>query len=344
MGNILVIRLSAIGDVAMTLPVIYNVAWANPDYTFTILTQPFLTSLFINSPKNVRLLAIDTNGKEKSLGGLIRFSLSLMTQGFTGVIDLHNVIRTKVICTLFRIKGTPVTIYHKDRKARAQLVSQTNKQLVTLKPVITQYKDVFLQAGFKYKERFTSLFQDIQPDTQSFLHLTGEKCNDQWIGIAPFAKHKGKIYPLKQMENIIEILSSKVNIRLFLLGGRGAEADTLANWEKKYPQTISVAGKLQLNQELALISQFNLLVSMDSANMHFASLTDTLVVSIWGATHPHAGFYGFRQNSTNAIQEELACRPCSIFGQKACYRGDWACLNNITPEKIINKIEEVLIR
>ena len=85
-----------------------------------------------------------------------------------------------------------------------------------------------------------------------------------------------------------------------------------------------------------------LVVSMDSANMHLASLFGVSVVSIWGATHPYAGFYGWNQSMENAVQIDLYCRPCSVFGNKPCYRGDHACMKHLAEEKILEKIDLVI--
>ena len=90
------------------------------------------------------------------------------------------------------------------------------------------------------------------------------------------------------------------------------------------------------------MSHLDVMLSMDSANMHLASLVATPVVSVWGATHPYAGFMGWNQNPENVIQIPLECRPCSIFGQKACLRGDYACMNRIAPETIVEQIEKNL--
>jgi ADP-heptose:LPS heptosyltransferase len=81
---------------------------------------------------------------------------------------------------------------------------------------------------------------------------------------------------------------------------------------------------------------------MDSGNMHLASLYGVPVVSIWGATHPFAGFYGFGQDHSNAVQADLYCRPCSVFGNKPCYRGDWACMHMIEPRQVIDKVDDVI--
>ena len=84
------------------------------------------------------------------------------------------------------------------------------------------------------------------------------------------------------------------------------------------------------------------MVSMDSANMHLASLVDIPVVSIWGATHPYCGFKGWRQNDENIIQLPLTCRPCSVFGDRPCHRGDYLCLNGIKPAIVTDKILSIL--
>ena len=160
------------------------------------------------------------------------------------------------------------------------------------------------------------------------------------IGIAPFAQHEGKILPFETVKKVVEELSKNSNYNLYLLGGGEKEKQLLESIEKE--NVISIVGKLSLTEELALIQQLNILFSMDSANMHLASLVGTRVISFWGATHPYAGFLGFGQSEKDCIQRnDLDCRPCSIFGNKPCWRGDWACLN-IDSQIIVDKIESSL--
>ena len=150
------------------------------------------------------------------------------------------------------------------------------------------------------------------------------------------------MYPLPMMEQVLHTLSQRPHTYLFLFGGGKQETEILNEWEKKYPATIALAGKLKLNGELALMSQLDVMISMDSANMHMASLTHTPVISLWGATHPWGGFMGWGQSAENAIQIDLPCRPCSIFGHKPCLREDYACMNQIYPETIIRQTEQFL--
>ena len=187
--------------------------------------------------------------------------------------------------------------------------------------------------GKREKEKVLSEKEEEEVKAES-LKPQGEK----WIGIAPFAAHKGKIYPLEKMERVIELLLEREpNCRIFLFGGGAEERELLTQWESRHDRcTCALLGSLY--NELVLMSHLDTMVSMDSANMHLASLTGTRVVSVWGATHPFAGFMGWNQSPADAVQTTLPCRPCSIFGNKPCLHGDYPCLNSITPEEIVERV------
>jgi ADP-heptose:LPS heptosyltransferase len=342
MAKVLIIRLSAIGDVAMTIPVIYSAAKANPADNFTILTQAFLIPVFINRPGNVEVMGINTFGAERSPAGLLRFAWAYAKYDFDMALDLHNVIRTRIIRSLFRLKGKKVFVINKARKERARLTRRKCKVLKPLRAVTCRYADVFRAAGLNYSDTFQFFFAGNHPALLlATERLTGPKTG-KWVGIAPFAKHRGKIYPLEKMEQVVDTLAGREGVRVFLFGGRGREQEILEAWAARYPRTGSLAGRCSLDDELSLMSRLDLLLCMDSANMHFASLTGITVLSVWGATHPYTGFYGYRQLPGNAIQVDMPCRPCSIFGQKPCYRGDYACLTQIAPETIVRNAERLL--
>lgn len=339
--KILITRFSAIGDVAMTIPVLYSFALSNPDADITFVSQPFLKNLLINAPDNISFQPIDTRGAEKSIAGVLRFFFKLRKQKFDYVLDLHDVLRSKVLRTAFRFSGTKVFYIDKGRAEKKALTAKDNKSFLQLKTSFERYQDVFRKAGFHFDLTFTSLFQTIKPDLSVITSHFGIK-QGKWIGIAPFAKHAGKIYPLDKMEKVVASLSERENTTLFLFGGGKEELNLFNEWSEKY-QGIKVVGKLlKLDQELVLMSQLDAMISMDSANMHFASLVGTPVLSIWGATHPYAGFMGYNQSYERAVQLDMPCRPCSVFGNKPCFRGDYACLNNISPDLVIEKLDNII--
>ena len=334
--HILVIRLSAMGDVAMTIPVLQQLLQQNPDVQITVLTQKFLAPLF-EPLERTTVYAVETKGKHKGLTGLYQLFRELKKQyHFDAVADLHNVLRSKIITFLFKTSGVKIATIDKGRKAKKQLTRKENKQLVQLKTSFQRYADVFSSLDFPF------ILNTAQPVfAKQALPVTAASLlshSKKKICIAPFAKHREKMYPIGKMKQTVKELSSQNNLQFFLLGGGKNEVTILNEWEKEFPGVINLAGKFSFREELAIISHMDMMVSMDSANMHLASLFGVPVVSVWGATHPLAGFYGWAQPTDNAIQIDLYCRPCSVFGNKPCYRGDHACMEQLAEEKILEKV------
>jgi ADP-heptose:LPS heptosyltransferase len=337
MAKILVVRLSAIGDVALTIPTLYSAARACPDDRFTILTQIFLLPVFINRPPNLNVIGINTKGSERSIRGFLKFARAYSRYDFDIVIDLHRVIRTGILCLLFRLRGKKIYSIDKARLERRRLVSPSRKLLKPLRPVSERYADVFRSAGFSFELTFVSLFEGISIEDP----FADFPPSDRRIGIAPFAKHPAKVYPLDRMETVLASLSRIEGLAIYLFGS-SSEQKELEQWASRYPGAYNLAGRYPLDRELRLISRLDLLLCMDSANMHFASLVDTPVLSVWGPTHPYAGFYAYRRDPLHAIQLSLPCRPCSIYGSKPCRRRDLACMNLLEPGIIVERIRNAL--
>ena len=327
--KLLVTRFSALGDVAMTVPVIYAVATQNEDIEITVMSKGFCAPLFAAMPANVTFRGVDFIKDYRGVNGLRRLVRSCGVDQFDAVADLHDVLRTKYIRFYAMLHGLQVAAIDKDRCGRAALVRQRDKQLEQQKTGFAKYQTVFETLGLK-------------ADLTRVGDLGFAACEPQTdlpaIGIAPFAAHDGKIYPLEKMREVVRQLSDTGRCHIYLFGGGQKERDVLETWEKEFTNVSSVADRLGgLDKELALMKTLRCMVSMDSANMHLASLVDTPVVSVWGATHPYAGFMGWRQNEVNAIQVDLPCRPCSIFGNKPCLRGNYDCMNAIYPDIIVAK-------
>ena len=147
---------------------------------------------------------------------------------------------------------------------------------------------------------------------------------------------------LELQEQVVAHFATDPKVKVFLFGGGKSEQEVFDGWVAKYPTVVSMIGKLNMRTELNLMSHLDVMLSMDSANMHLASLVNIPVISVWGATHPYAGFMGWKQLPVNTVQLDLSCRPCSVYGQKPCWRGDYACLREIKPEQVIAKIEGII--
>jgi len=334
--KVLLLRFSAMGDVAMAAAALREFAPLQPKTHFTMVSRP-LFAPFFEGIDNLSFIAADFNKTYKGLLGLWRLFHELRRQKPDVVVDVHDVLRTKILRFLFRLWGFQVKKLNKGRREKRRLTRRRHKQLKPLKSMIERYTDALAAAVDSGQSAMSRMF--LQPSTFNFQLST---FNFQLkLGIAPFAKYKGKIYPLEKMEKVISYFAQKKNVEIYLFGGGEEEVNLLAEWASKYKGVTSLAGKMSLSEELTQLAAMDLVLSMDSANMHLASLAGTPVVSIWGATHSFAGFTGWRQSEANIIQLDLACRPCSVFGNKPCYRNDYACLN-IPEEIIIEKITTLL--
>ena len=343
--HLLVIRFSALGDVAMTVPVVYALAQQYPDVRITVLSRNFARPLFDDLLPNINFMEADLKREYHGITGLNSLYRRLLAKQFTAIADLHSVLRSSYLRMRFNLDHYKVAHIDKHRKDRRRITSSSNKQLIQLPTSFQNYADVFARLGYPVNVQFRSIFSEDGGDMnllpESLPRPTvGQPC----IGIAPFAAHEGKIYPVRLMEQVVEqLLAKHPDTRIYLFGKGQREDETFTKWCAAHPQCVYVSQHLNnLRDELILMSHLQVMVSMDSANMHLASLVATPVVSVWGATHPFTGFMGWNQNPENAIQIPLECRPCSIYGQKPCLRGDYACMRNIAPEQIVNRVELIL--
>ena len=339
--HVLVMRFSALGDVAMTIPVLYPMCRANPDTHFVMVTKPWPASMFHDRPDNLEVVGIDVKEKHKGVFGLMKLAGQLRKQyEIDAVADLHNVLRTSVIGLFMKCHGIPVSRLDKERARRKALITHQGGPVT---PTHDRYRNVFKELGFDAPYNFTRLY-DGKPLPVSPIVLEKEP-GQRWIAVAPFSGHVGKNYPLELMSQVVAELSGREDYWIFLMGGGKTEKIALRGIARTNKRVISMAEiKHGFNDEFALLTKCDLMLTMDSANMHLASLIGLKAVTIWGATSPACGFLGYGQEADNDIQLDMDCRPCSIYGERECRYGDYRCLGNIEPGRIAAHVVEIVER
>lgn len=341
--TILVLRFSALGDVALTVPVIKAFLAANKDVSILMASEKNCEGLFSGIDR-VTFVGFDLKGQFKGFLGIFRiFNLLRKQYQFSMVADLHGVIRTHVLRILFEAIRLKTEVINKGRIEKYALVRKENKIFRPLPHATERYADVFRRLGFKIS---LPLVADLYKDTLT-VKGTGQGIpmpdveSRVKIGFAPFAKHAAKMYSLDQFKQIVQFFD-RPPYALYFFGGKGAERILLADWERIFSRAVPMSSTSSIAEELEIMGEMQAMVTMDSANMHLASLVNVPVISLWGPTHPYAGFYGFQQDPLNAVQVNLGCRPCSVFGNTSCWRGDHACMNQITPEMVEEKLLTLL--
>lgn len=333
MKRIAVIRFSALGDVAMTIPVVASTLQQYPETEIIAVTKKGYGRLFGLLKGNIRIIEADFTGKHAGIKGIFLLFREIMLYRPDFIADFHSVLRTHFLRFLFAVQGIKTAEIDKGRNEKKQLTRKKNKHFVQLLSTTERYKQVLRTAGLEFEIKQDLNLNFDKPENFSETDDFAGKI----IGIAPFAKHLSKTYPIDKTEQVIGLLREKYRIILF--GGGEKEINELKRIERKFTNVISVAGKYSLDRELQLMSRLAAMFTMDSANMHLAALAGVRVITAWGATHPYAGFVPWNQPGENAIQVQLPCRPCSVYGNKKCWRGDLACMHGIAPETIAEKLK-----
>ena len=329
------------GDVAMSVPVLRSFVNQNPNVRITVLSRAFLKPLFNDIP-NVSFYTADVEGIHKGFLGLKKLSDEILKLKIDAVADFHNVLRPKILRLFLSFSNIKIAVMNKGRAEKKALTRIQNKVFKQLRTTHERYADVLRNLGFEV-ELSSYQFPEktkIPVNTQELIIKSGKII----IGIAPFAQYESKMYPLDLMEEVIKELSNNFKYQVLFFGGGQKEIKLLNSFEEKYKNSISLAGKLNLEEELVLISNLDCMVSMDSANAHLAAIQGVKTITLWGVTHPFAGFYPFQQPMKNALLPDLQKYPkipCSVYGNKVC-DGYKDIMRTIKPDQVIKKIEEVL--
>ena len=340
--HIAVMRLSAMGDVAMTVPVLRAFVSQHPDVKITVVSRPFFKPFFEGIP-NLSFFAFDEKKRHKGFLGLLRLFQDLKYLNVDAFADLHNVLRSKIVRSLFVFSGKKVASVDKGRAEKKALTQSENKVFQQLPTMFERHVKVFEQLGF-----IVDLSHPVFPEkavlNPEILTIIGGK-NHKLIGIAPFAQYDSKVYPLDLMQQVIDKLALDATNTILLFGGGKKEIEILDSLASHKENVINMAGQLNLHQELQLISNLDVMISMDSGNAHIAAMLGVKVITLWGATHPYAGFSPFNQPLENSLVSDrnlFPKLPTSVYGNKKV-AGYVDAMRTILPKSIVFKTKNILL-
>lgn len=334
-------RLSAMGDVAMTVPVLRAFANQYPEVKITVVSRPFFKPFFEGIP-NLSFFAFDEKEKHKGFMGLYRLFQDLRVLNIDAFVDLHNVLRSKVVRKLFAISGKKTASVDKGREGRKSLTRPENKIFKPLPTMFERHAKVFEELGFAV-DLTNPIFPSKAILDSDILNIIGSS-TQKLIGIAPFAQYDSKVYPLDLMQEVINTLALDQNNIILLFGGGKKEIEVLNKVSDGKTNVINMAGKIKLQQELKLISNLDVMLSMDSGNAHIAAMLGVKVITLWGATHPYTGFSPFNQPLENALVSDRNLYPklpTSAYGNKKV-EGYEDAMRTIAVEKVVSKIKSIL--
>lgn len=335
-SRLLVVRLSAMGDVAMSVHAVRQLRRTYPDLGITVLTKERFFPFF-RDVERVDFIGFDCK-EHGGFAGLWRLARRIARHDIDAVADLHDILRSKILRMLIRLRtGCPVAVIDKENRFKRLATRRRDKNLKQLKHSVERYCEVFARAGYPIPLPAAGRIARPVPAA-----LGTKGGGQRWIGLAPFSKQPSKSLPECTGRRLAEMLAAEYD-RVFLFTGDGSEFEFARAIESRLGNVTAVFGRIPLDEEIDLMANLDAIVTMDSAAMHMASLVGTPTVSVWGSTHPATGFYGWGCGTENCIQLDLPCRPCSVYGNKPCLTGDYRCMTGIAPETIFERVAKIAV-
>lgn len=336
------------GDVALIVPVIRSLTRTHLNVEVTVVTRPRFAPFFQNLER-VTVFPADVDHTYNGIFGIRELFRALIRRtSYDYVIDLHDHIRTVMLRILFKLFFTDVLVFDKGRKEKKAFARRGKKIVKPLRHTVERYKSAFEKVGLSFDllppPHFAFGEDDLSAVTQ-WLEVKGLQKRESWVGLAPFAMHASKVWPLENYPELIERVLKMMDVKFFLFGGGEKEIKFFETLQQKFPETcVITAGQLKLRQEIALMTHLDMMVCVDSSNMHLSALAGVKNLSIWGGTHPAVGFAPFGDNNTiiQIDRKELPCRPCSVYGRATCFVGGFPCLTRISPAMIADQVLQTL--
>lgn len=326
----------------MTVPVLRAFVKQYPTVKLTVISRPFFKPFFDGIP-NLEFFAFDEKERHKGFPGLLRLFKDVKKLKIDAFADLHNVLRSKIVSLLFALSGKKRATVDKGREGKKELTREENKIFKQLPTMFERHAKVFEELGFPL-DLSKPAFPEKAVLSSDILQIIGNE-NQKLIGIVPFAQYDSKVYPLDLMKEVIEKLAENSSYKILLFGGGKKEIEILDSLAQPFENVINMAGKIKFQQELQLISNLDVMLSMDSGNGHIAAMLGVKVVTLWGATHPYAGFLPFNQTLENALtsdRNQYPQLPTSVYGNKVV-EGYEDAMRTILPQQVVDKLTEQLL-
>lgn len=320
--SILVIRLSAIGDIILTTPVVRRLRNRWPDARIDFCTRASYASLLSNNPNLSTLYDPD----------------SLPSTPYDLVVDLQNSRRSRRIVR--RTAHGQVVGYRKENWKKWLLVHTGLDLYRGVRSVVDRYMDALAAFGVSDDGRGCELFPAEEERRYADSLLGGGE--SVRLAVCFGAKHFTKRWPPASFAETISRILAAAPVEVFLLGGGedAGHADAIMGRLRadEAARVRNLAGRCSLMQSAALLERMDAVLTNDTGLMHMASAFRKHLFVLFGSSSPLLGFLPYATAYDLFEVEGLACRPCSHIGRDRCPKGHFRCMEELLPSRVASVV------
>lgn len=330
-GKILVVRLSSIGDIILTTPLLRSLRKTYPEARITFLIKKQFEDLLKDSPFIDELI---TFNKNDGFSGFRKIKRYLKDQHFDLYLDIHKNWRSHFL--RFGLNVKHVGSYRKYIFRRTLLIWFKINLYRHIQPVYQRYFQAVKEFGIQYDGQGTEIHisPGVSLKVREVLLQAGYQFDSPLVIICPGATYFNKRWKPEGFIETAKYLIQDKSVFAVVHGGK-EDARLCAEITTGIGHgAINLADTLSLSESAALLRFGTLVIANDSGLLHLAQSQKRPVVGIYGATTRELGYFPVEQQST-VIETGLSCRPCTHNGLNKCPRKHFRCMNDIPPERVI---------
>ncbi len=320
--KILVIRFSSLGDVVLAEPVFRVLKEKYPGSEIAFVTKKEYAGVFDGHPFVNRVLVLD--------GDLKKVIEEAESFGPEIVVDLHKNFRSAKLVGRF---------------PKAERVSYPKARLERWMKVLAKLRKPVPHTTERYLQAIGGNSVKPIPKLEIVDSCSVEKttANGFTIGFGLGAKWETKRWPVRHFVQLARLILEKFPIARIALFGSEEEYELGMQFKSGFGAKIPVVFVFgqPLNRVKLGLSRLDLLVSNDSGLMHLGTALGVPTLGLFGPTHPVLGFGPLGEKS-KVVTLDLYCSPCSLHGKQPCFRNRRYCLEDLTPEKVLEEAHGVL--
>lgn len=335
--SILIIRMSSLGDIILTSPLIRSLRKAYPDARLDYVVKnefyplichnPHLDNIFVYDKRENNLKAIKTKIKS------VKYDL---------ILDIHKKFRSHYL--VFGSKAKEIRRFKKHIFERQLLVWFGVSKFTEVIPQYKKYFHGLHDLNVSYDGVGTEIFitEEIINRSKDILKSAGIQPNDKCLAICPGAKYWNKRWLPERFAELAGKIKTELNHKLIFLGGPNEMGLNQKILSVGHLDGINLAGKTNLLESAAILEYCDLAITNDSGLMHMAQAVKTPVVAIFGPTTKELGYFPLPESSKVVEDKSVECRPCTHHGMNHCPKKHFNCMKNITVDTVYKACRELL--
>jgi lipopolysaccharide heptosyltransferase I len=338
--NILIIKLSAIGDVVQTLPALEalkrtypdsEVTWAVEEAAADILEgHPLINRLLVSRRKSWTRMLRNPLTFFQGFGGIVRFFSELRSTRYDIAIDFQGLFKSGILIGLARAQRK--IGFDRTRELSYLFLNERLPAYDIEKHALERYLDVARYLGAKDPSPACTL--PIEREISRIKQRIGglKPAGKPLVAINPVARWKTKLWSEQKFAELADRLISERNAVVIFTGSREdgpVNARILAMMKQN---AVSLAGETTLKELAALASLCTVFITTDTGPMHLAAAAGARVVALFGPTAPwRTGPFG---PSHVTVRAGLICSPCF---KRTC-DDNVRCMEDITVDEVMRNI------